>query len=542
MSDYYNENNNQFYNGYGAYPQPQQPQQPPMAPQAPQPTKPPQAPQNPQPPQPAQVPSAPPMRPPFNPTPPPSYPPQYNSAPPVPPQAPVMNPAPYNQPPQAPSAPPYQAPNIPPQPPKQAYTDSPYSPSYPPKRPMSAGLKALLIIIISILFVSFFAFIAYVAISSGNSSGFKPSPTDATTETESIPFSSFNIGDGTEATTEPATGNYEKSDAKDKTNKDYKGLKLNKKPKEDSSAKKGSSYAFSKVEKSVVGLIAYVDGQEGNAKSYTKLGTGIILSSDGYIVTNAHLVDYSRTAYLYKVITHDNKEYKAGVVGYDSRSDLAVLKIDAKNLTPATFGDSSQIDVTEDVIVVGNPLSMNYQNSVTKGIVSALDRQVSILNNVKCIQTDAAINPGNSGGPLCNMYGQVIGITNSKIALDDYEGMGFAIPSALTKSIVDDIIKYGYVKDRVKIGIVGEVNFVDSETLKTAIEIKEISKDGPMDGTKAKVGDYIVKLDGKKISNFADIYDLLEKHKAGDKVKVTVYRPSTDKEFDVEITLQADEN
>ena len=228
-------------------------------------------------------------------------------------------------------------------------------------------------------------------------------------------------------------------------------------------------------------------------------------------------------------------------MGYDGRSDLAVLKIDAKGLTPASFGDSSQLEVTEDVIVVGNPLSLNYQNSVTKGIVSAVDRQVSITNNVKCIQTDAAINPGNSGGPLCNMYGQVIGITNSKIALDDYEGMGFAIPSKLTKSVVDDIIRQGYVQGRVRIGITGEVDFMN-DSFETGIKVEEITKGGPMDGSGIKTGDFITKLDGDKVSNFADIYDLLEKHKAGDKVKVTVYRPSDKKEYEFTVTLESDEN
>ena len=228
-------------------------------------------------------------------------------------------------------------------------------------------------------------------------------------------------------------------------------------------------------------------------------------------------------------------------MGYDGRSDLAVLKIDAKGLTPVSFGDSSEIEITEDVIVVGNPLSMNYQNSVTKGIISAVDRQVSILNNVKCIQTDAAINPGNSGGPLCNMYGQVIGITNSKIALDDYEGMGFAIPSKLVKSITDDIIRHGCVQGRVRIGVMGEVNYI-GDTGDTGIEIKEITKGGPMDNTEAAEGDFITEFDGEKVSDFSDIYDMLEKHKAGDKVKVTVYRPSDDKEYEFDVTLQADEN
>lgn len=538
MSDYYNGNENQYYTGYGTPSQPPQPQQPPQAP-------------------PMQngfnTPSAPPVQPPYNNVTPPPVPPQPtdrippmapDQVPPMapapqapvqtPPQAPVRNTPPYTQP-QTPGTPPYQAPTAPAQQ-QQYYENSPYA----PKQPMGAGLKALLIIIITFLVVSLVAFIAYVSLSSNNSSGFVPS-TDSTKATESLPFRSFQFGTEDENATAPSTGSYKESDAKDKTDKNYKGLTLNKKPVKSDPKKKGSSYAFSQVENSVVGIIAYVDGQKGTAESYSEMGTGIIATSDGYIVTNAHLVDYSRTAYKYKVITNDKKEYKAGIVGFDSRSDLAVLKIDAKGLKPASFGDSSQIEVTEDVIVVGNPLSLNYQNSVTKGIVSAVDRQVSITNNVKCIQTDAAINPGNSGGPLCNMYGQVIGITNSKIALDDYEGMGFAIPSKLVKKITDDIIKYSYVKNRVKIGIIGEVNFID-DTYKTGIEVKEISKGGPMDGSGIKVGDFITKFENKDVRNFADIYNILENYKAGDKVKVKAYRPSDGKEHEFEITLQSDEN
>ncbi|MCR5652542.1 MAG: trypsin-like peptidase domain-containing protein [Ruminococcus sp.] len=529
---YYNENDSQGYVGYGV------PSQPPV-----------------QPPQPPQPPQAPPMQSGYNPPPaPPAQPvqPRYTSTPvpPVPPQAPVRNNPPYAQPPQAPQIPqtpqspaasPYQVPNTPPNPQQQQpYYDSPYTPSHPPKHPMGAGLKALLIIIITLLFASLFAFVAYVSISSNSSKGFVPS-TESTAATESVPPTEFGNDDGKVKPTAPTTGKYEESDSKNKTDKNFKGIVLNKKPKKASSGQIGSSYAFSKVEKSVVGIICYVDGQEGSAVSYTTMGTGIIVTADGYIVTNAHLVNYSRSSYKYKVITNTKKEYKAGVVGYDSRSDLAVLKIDAAGLTPAIFGNSSELQVTEDVIVVGNPLSLNYQNSVTKGIVSALDRQVSVLNNVKCIQTDAAINPGNSGGPLCNMYGQVIGVTNSKIALDDYEGMGFAIPSKNVKNVVDDIIRYSYVKNRVRIGIIGEVDFYN-DVYDTGIKVEEITKGGPMDGSGIMVGDFITKFEGKKVSNFADIYDLLEKHKAGDKVTVTVYRPGDGKEHEFSVTLEADEN
>lgn len=541
MSDYYyNENDNQGYNGYGVTPRP--PVQPPHPPQAPPMQNgrsvPPVSP----------VPPAPSVQPYYNNVPPmPQTPPRAPMQPPqAPPQAPVMNTSPYVKPPQVPNTSPYQAPNTPPQP-QSPYYNSAYTPSHPPKHPMGGGLKALVIIVVTILFSSMFAFVAYVSMSSKDSKE-KPSSTEGTTaastDSESLPFGEYYFGDDDEDVTAPSTGNYEESDAKNKTDKNYKGLNLNKKPAKTTPKNNGSSYSFSKVEKSVVGIIAYVDGQEGSATSYTNMGTGIIATSDGYILTNAHLVNYSRTAYKYKAITNDKKEYKAGVVGYDSRSDLAVLKIDAKGLTPATFGDSTQIEVTEDVIVVGNPLSLNYQNSVTKGIVSAVDRQVSITNNVKCIQTDAAINPGNSGGPLCNMYGQVIGITNSKIALEEYEGMGFAIPSKLVKSVTDDIIKYGYVKNRVRIGILGEVGYLNDskDSTETGIEVKEITKDGPMDGSGMKVGDFITKFDGKKVANFADIFDILENYKAGDKVKVTVYRPSDQKEHEFTVTLEADEN
>lgn len=543
MSDYYNGNENQNYTPYGTPSQPPQPQQPPQAP-------------------PMQngysTPSAPPVQQQYNNVTPPPVPHQPSDKvpaqtadrvppqapaphPPVqssqqnPPQAPVRNTAPYTQQ-QTPNIPPYQQPTAASNQ-QQPYYNTPYA----PKQPMGAGLKALLIIIITFLGVSLIAFVAYVALTPKNPAGFVPS-TGSPKETESAPFSQYHFGtEDDEDATAPSTGSYDESNAKDKTDKNYKGLKLNKKAKKSKSVKSGSSYAFKHVEKSVVGIIVYVNGQKGTADSYTGMGTGIIATSDGYIITNAHLVDYSRTAYKYKVITNDKKEYKAGVVGFDNRSDLAVLKIDAKGLTPAQFGDSSQIEVTEDVIVVGNPLSLNYQNSVTKGIVSAVDRQVSITNNVKCIQTDAAINPGNSGGPLCNMYGQVIGITNSKIALDDYEGMGFAIPSKLIKKVTDDIIRYSYVKGRVRIGIVGEVNFI-GETEKTGIEVKEITKGGPMDGSGIKVGDFIIGFENKKVENFADIYSILENYKAGDKVKVKVLRPSDDKEHEFEITLEADEN
>ena len=409
-------------------------------------------------------------------------------------------------------------------------TEKPYS-----AEPMSGRLKAFTILMLALIVACLGGFISVLVVSQPNTSNNNSETIDDNSFEIPAPSEYFNIPDNTQAATE---GNYTESDAKDKTKPDYKGLKLKKRPK--SAKKSGSSYAFNKVSKSVVAVVCYVDGQEGSETSYTSMGTGTIITAGGYLVTNSHIISDSRTAYKIKVITGDNKEYKAGVVGYDDRTDLAVLKIDASGLTPAVFGNSDDIKITEDVIAVGNPRSLKYQNSVTKGIVSAKNRSLTVMNNVKCIQTDAAINPGNSGGPLVNMYGQVIGINSAKIVLDDYEGMGFAIPSQTVKQIVDEIVKYNHVRDRVRIGIIGKVVYYGDHT-RTGIQIDTINDGGPMDVEGVRRGDIITAMDGEKIETFADIYDELEKHRSGDKVKISLYRPDTCKSFDIEITLEEDQ-
>lgn len=411
-----------------------------------------------------------------------------------------------------------------------------YTPKAAPKERMSASVKAFVIIVISILAASLIGFIVYIGANSGNST-FNTLPTDQqsfTLPSQANPYTEPSVPSSTESSKK-----YDKSDAQKETNPKFSGIQLHKKPSKKSES--GTQYSFNSVEKTVVGIIGYTDEQQGTAASYSVMGSGIIITSDGYIVTNAHILQNSRTAYLYKVITSGKKTYDAGVVGYDSRYDLAVLKIKAEKLPVAKFGNSDELKVAEDVIAIGNPRSINYQNSVTKGIVSALNRQASATNNARFIQTDTPINPGNSGGPLCNMYGQVVGITTSKIALEEYEGMGFAIPSNTVKKIADSIIKYSYVKDRVKIGIVGEITTKDNSGA-NGILISEISKGGPMDNTGAEKGDILTKADGKEIYTFSDVYDILEKHKAGDKIKVTLYRPDTEKKYDITVKLQEDKN
>ncbi len=319
-------------------------------------------------------------------------------------------------------------------------------------------------------------------------------------------------------------------------------IELNSLPRDKANTDKYTTqYAYKKVAESTIGVVCYEKGFTGEPASQ---GTGIVISEDGYIATNSHVIGDSRTAYNVQVVTNDGTTYEAKVIGYDSRTDLAVLKVNAKNLTPAEFCDSSLVEVGIDVIAVGNPGGMDFQNSLTRGVVSALNRELGLSAQVTYIQTDAAINPGNSGGPLSNMYGQVIGITTAKISSESVEGMGFAIPSRTVKEIVDDLMSQGYVNGRVRLGISGQAvssamqQYYD---LPKGILVGEISEGGPCDNTDLKVNDIITKIDDDEITDFSDVYAILGEHKPGDKVVLTVYRRETAKTFEVTITLMADE-
>lgn len=449
----------------------------------------------------------------------------------------------YNQ-----NVPPYQQ-NMYGQPPygnngtyNQQYNPQMYA-QYPQKK-TKGGIIALIIVLCSLLAIGFIGMMVYgfsVGIKedlnsdrsdSGNS--FRLPNKDSTTPFETLPDTSSQ------------GKTHDESDYSDKVNKDYSGMKLESNPKD---AKTNNSYtaakASEKVSDSVVGILCYSDDVPDQADTTTasSQGSGIIFSQDGYVITNAHVIGNSKTAYAIRVVTSDGKVYKAGVVGYDSRTDIAVLKMDdAKGLTPATFGDSSQLEVGQDIIVVGNPGGLDYQNTTTKGVISALDRKLSTSSLTKYIQTDAAINPGNSGGPLVNYYGQVVGITTSKIVSETYEGMGFAIPSQTVKNIVDTLVKNGYVEGRVKIGISGIAVTSDQASnynIPQGIYVQSIVSGGPCDGTSLKEGDIITEVDGETITSFADVYAILETHKPGDKIKVKYYSSSSG-DGEVEITLQED--
>lgn len=413
-----------------------------------------------------------------------------------------------------------------------------------PQKKTKGGIIALIIVLCSLLTIGFIGMMVYGfsadikedlnsdRSNSGNS--FRLPNKDSTTPFETLPDTSSQ------------GKTHDESDYSDKVNKDYSGMKLESNPKD---AKTNNSYtaakASEKVSDSVVGILCYSDDVPDQADTTTasSQGSGIIFSQDGYVITNAHVIGNSKTAYAIRVVTSDGKVYKAGVVGYDSRTDIAVLKMDdAKGLTPATFGDSSQLEVGQDIIVVGNPGGLDYQNTTTKGVISALDRKLSTSSLTKYIQTDSAINPGNSGGPLVNYYGQVVGITTSKIVSETYEGMGFAIPSQTVKSIVDTLVKNGYVEGRVKIGISGIAVTSDQASnynIPQGIYVQSIVSGGPCDGTSLKEGDIITEVDGETITSFADVYAILETHKPGDKIKVKYYSSSSG-DGEVEITLQED--
>ena len=298
-----------------------------------------------------------------------------------------------------------------------------------------------------------------------------------------------------------------------------------------------------KVRPSVVGVVSYAQLETMDEASQ---GSGIIMSSDGYLITNAHVVD--STATLIKVILYNGEEYKARIVGLDKRTDLAVLKIDASNLVFATFGNSDQLQVGETVLAIGNPGGMELAGSVTMGIVSAVNRSVVSETGytMKTVQTDAAINPGNSGGALVNLYGQVIGINSLKIAATEYEGIGFAIPINDAKPIIDQLIEYGRVPNRVKLGVsLQEIGSVAAKTYNVpeGLLIAQISAESNLAKKGVVSGDIITAVNGTSTKTISDLMGILGKQKPGDTATVTVYRRAQNnqgKTMEVTIVLQAD--
>lgn len=279
-------------------------------------------------------------------------------------------------------------------------------------------------------------------------------------------------------------------------------------------------------------------------------GTGIVMTADGYIITNAHVI-YDDSEYQcgkavdVSVVFSDKSELEAKIVGYDTESDIAVLKVDADNLTPATFGNSDELEVGELVIAIGNPLGFDLFGSVTSGIVSALNREISINEKqMKLIQTDAAINSGNSGGPLLNSCGQVIGINSAKMSSNysssaSIEGLGFAIPISEAKNIIDDLISYGYVTGKPQIGI----SCVDVDELYSryynipqGIWVREVEEGSAAEKAGIKVGDVIIGIEGEAVSSIKEMNEIKNKYKAGDEIALTISRSNED--IEIKLVLQ----
>ena len=409
----------------------------------------------------------------------------------------------------------------------------------PPKKSKANKGLVIVIIVLSILLAASMVGIAVFAFKNGG----KQSSSDISNGIPGIDYtlpSPDEYGIPQPDSKQTPEEKHSESDYSDKTNADFKGISLGELPSNKDDSKYGSEYVYSNVSDAVVGIECYLDDES----SVDAQGTGTVITSDGYVLTNAHVIGNSKKLYSIKVIDSNNKKYNAGVVGFDTRTDLAVLKLDgAKDLKTVEFGNSDTLKLGEDIFIVGNPGGIEFKNSLTKGIVSALNRDASSKSIVKYIQTDAAINPGNSGGPAVNKYGQVVGIASSKIVDEKYEGMAFCIPSTTVKTIVDSLIKNGYVQGRVKIGISGYAVTSDTASqydVPTGICAETVASDGPCGKAGVKAGEIITEFDGTKISSFAEIYNKLEEHKSGDKVKIKVYNTDTKQEREVEITLQED--
>ena len=268
-------------------------------------------------------------------------------------------------------------------------------------------------------------------------------------------------------------------------------------------------------------------------------GSGIIMSEDGYIITNAHVVEGATSL---KVMTSDGETYEAQLIGSDTVTDLAVVKINATGLTAAEFGSSEDLRVADKVMAIGNPGGHELSSSVTIGYVSALNR--AIANNttgytMEYIQTDAAINPGNSGGALINEYGQVVGINSAKISATGYEGLGFAIPIDTAQPIISDLIQYGYVKDRAVLGISGQ--FIDSMTgrfygLPQGEYVAQLNS-SEAQASGLQVGDVITAIDNQQLDSESTLRSAILSKKPGDTVTLQVYRSSTHQSTTVELKL-----
>lgn len=272
----------------------------------------------------------------------------------------------------------------------------------------------------------------------------------------------------------------------------------------------------------------------GDEKETGAEGSGIIINKDGYIMTNYHVVEYAdprndnHSQATLEVFLPDKRQAEAKFIGGDRLNDLAVIKINLKNLPVATLGDSSKLKVGALAVAIGNPLGLEFAGSVTAGVISALNRVVSLEDRtLMLIQTDAAINPGNSGGALVDESGKVVGVNTVKITLSGVEGLGFAIPINDAKPIVNQLIKYGYVKGRPLLGISGReitAEMAEYYDLPVGIYIVQVAADSGAAKAGMRRKDILISLAGRKVTSMLDVNNIKKSYKAGDTVKAVVVR------------------
>ncbi len=318
-----------------------------------------------------------------------------------------------------------------------------------------------------------------------------------------------------------------------------------------------SIYAANKILPSIVGIkveynvnsLMSMFGRQTQTSTATASGSGIIISDDGYILTNNHIVATSSSESYYEIseatkvtvtLFNDETEYEAKIVGKDEQTDLAVIKIEKTGLSKAEFADSDSIKVGEFAMAVGNPLGM--QSSITCGVISAVNREVTDTDGktFNLIQTDAAINSGNSGGALVNSEGKVIGINTLKLSGTGIEGMGFAIPINSTTDVTSQLIQYSKVK-RPYIGISGmdlDEKTAKANNLAVGIYVKSIDDFSAGEKAGIKIGDVIIEADGKKVTTMDELNEIKNSHQIGDEMKIKVNRDGEEKELTIKLGEQ----
>lgn len=275
----------------------------------------------------------------------------------------------------------------------------------------------------------------------------------------------------------------------------------------------------------------------GMSDGSAMVGTGVIFTEDGYILTNAHVIAGGSECY---VVLDTGENHRARLLGLDEEKDLAVIKIDAAGLPAAEFGDSDALTVGDPVYAIGNPLGVELRGTLTDGIVSAINRDVYVDGvTMTLIQTNAALNNGNSGGPLINVYGQVVGINTMKMgssSTTSVEGLGFAIPIASTAYMINDLIAYGEIHGEVMIGVSVQTVPVTLDSGETALLIMDVTPGGPGDEAGLREGDLLLKADGEALTKSADLLRIRRRHDAGETLTLTYER--NEKRSTVDVILR----